>query len=129
LAQKGMHEAGLAQSIVKMIVDTALRNQAKDVVRVEMEVGELCLVNIEQLAFLIRAAARNSIAKDMELSAKAVAARIHCKDCEYVGPIEYKETDPEWHYRVPNFGCSSCRSNNTEIIQGKDLMIRSIDVR
>jgi hydrogenase nickel insertion protein HypA len=123
-----MHEAALAHSILKTILDVASKNKAKEVLRVQMEVGEICLVNMEQLTFHIRIFARETIAKDMEFLVKKVETRIRCKECSYLGGIEYKEVDPEWHYRVPIFGCVRCKSNMTEIVQGKDLMIRSIDV-
>ena len=38
------------------------------VVRVRMEVGEICLINMEQLTFLIEMFARDTIAGDMEFS-------------------------------------------------------------
>jgi hydrogenase nickel insertion protein HypA len=123
-----MHEAALAHSILKTILDVALKNKAKEVLRVQMEVGEICLVNMEQLTFHIGMFARETIANNMEFLVKKVATKIRCKDCSYFGGIEYKETDPEWHYRVPIFGCVRCKSNRTEIIQGKELTIKSIDV-
>ena len=123
-----MHEAALAQSILKTILEVASRNKAREVLRVQMEVGEICLVNMEQLTFQIGMFARETIAKDMEFLVKNVETKIRCKECSYFGGIEYKEIDPEWHYRVPIFGCVRCKSNMTEIVQGKDLMIRSIDV-
>jgi hydrogenase nickel incorporation protein HypA/HybF len=123
-----MHEAALAESILKTILDVALRNEAKEILRVEMEVGEICLVNMEQLTFLIGTFARETIAKDMEFLVKKVETKIRCKECSYLGGIEYKEVDPEWHYRVPIFGCVRCKSNRTEIVQGKELTIKSIDM-
>jgi hydrogenase nickel insertion protein HypA len=123
-----MHEAALAQSILKTILEVASRNKAREVLRVQMEVGEICLVNMEQLTFQIGMFAHETIAKDMEFLVKKVETKIRCKECSYFGGIEYKEIDPEWHYRVPIFGCVRCKSNMTEIVQGKDLMIRSIDV-
>lgn len=123
-----MHEAALAESILKTILEVASRNKAREVLRVEMEVGEICLVNMEQLTFLIGMFARETIAKDMEFLVKKVETKIRCKECSYFGGIEYKEIDPEWHYRVPIFGCVRCKGNMTEIVQGKELTIRSIDV-
>lgn len=123
-----MHEAALAESILKTILDVAQKNGAKEVLRVQMEVGEICLVNVEQLTFLIGAFATETIARNMEFNVERVETKIRCKECSYLGGIEYKEIDPEWHYRVPLFSCIRCKSNKTEIVQGKDLKIKSIDV-
>jgi hydrogenase nickel insertion protein HypA len=114
--------------ILQTFLEVATRNKAREVLRVEMEVGEICLVNMEQLTFHIGMFARETIAKNMEFLVKKVETKIRCKECSYFGGIEYKEVDPEWHYRVPIFGCVRCKSNMTEIVQGKELTIRSIDV-
>ena len=124
-----MHEAALAESILKTILDVAYRNEAKEVLRVDMEVGEICLVNVEQLGLLVEMFATDTLAKDMKFSVKKVETKIRCTECAYVGGVEYREIEPEWHYRVPIFACVRCKSNMTEIVQGRDLMIKSIDVR
>jgi hydrogenase nickel incorporation protein HypA/HybF len=124
-----MHEGALAKSIIEIILDTALANKAKEVVRVEIEVGEICLVNIDQLTYLIKIMASDTIARNMTFQIKELHTLIKCKVCSYVGEVEYKEVEPEWHYRVPLFGCIRCKSNKTEIIQGRDLMVRSIEIK
>lgn len=123
-----MHEAALAESILITILNVAQKNGAKEVLRVQMEVGEISLVNIEQLKYLIGVFASETIARNMEFVVEKVETKIRCRECSYFGGIEYREIDPEWHYRVPIFGCIRCKSNKTEIVQGKDLKIKSIDV-
>ena len=76
-----MHEAALAQSILKTILEVASRNKARQVLRVQMEVGEICLVNMEQLTFQIGMFARETIAKDMEFLVKKGETKIRCKEC------------------------------------------------
>jgi len=124
-----VHEATIAKSILKTILDTASKNEAREVLRVDMEVGEICLVNVEQLAFLVGTFARDTVAKDMEFLVTKVETRIRCTQCAYVGGVEYREIEPEWHYRVPIFACVRCKSGMTEIVQGRELTIKSIDVR
>ena len=67
-------------------------------------------------------------AKDMETSVDEVKTKIKCNDCSYMGGVAYKEVDPSWHYRVPIFNCVQCQSSRTEIVQGKELKIKTIDV-
>ena len=123
-----MHEASVAQSIVNTILGVALRGNAQKVLRVEMEIGEICLVNVEQLIYLIDMFTHDTIAKDMKTSVNEVKTQIRCNDCSYLGGVEYKEVDPSWHYRVPIFDCVQCKSNKTEIVKGKELKIKTIDV-
>jgi len=124
-----MHEGALAKSILNIILDTAVANQAKEVVLVEMEIGEICLINIDQLTYLVKIIARDTIAKDMTFRVQELKTRIRCKVCSFTGLIEYKEIEPEWHYQVPLFRCTRCKSNMTEILQGKDLVVKSIEIR
>jgi len=50
----------------------ASRYNAREVLRVEMEVAEICLVNKEQLVYLIGILAHDTIAKEMEISIKDI---------------------------------------------------------
>jgi len=84
-----------------------------------MEVGEICLVNVDQLVYLTGLLAQDTIARDMEISVNEVRTKIRCENCSYFGGVEYKEVDPSWHYRVPIFTCVRCQSNMTEIVQAK----------
>jgi hydrogenase nickel incorporation protein HypA/HybF len=122
-----MHEVSIAKSILSTILEVASKNKAREVSGVEMEVGEICLINKEQLVYLIGVLAHDTIAKEMKISIKEVKTKIKCKNCSYSGDVEYKEVDPTWHYRVPIFACVRCKSNMTEIIQGKELIIKTID--
>ena len=123
-----MHEASIAQSILNTVLETASKNDAEKVLRVEMEVGEICLVNVDQLLYITGLLAQNTIARDMEFSVNEVKTKIRCQNCSYFGGVKYKEADPSWHYNVPIFTCVRCHSNMTEIVQGKEMTIKSIDV-
>lgn len=93
-----------------------------------MEIGEICLVNVEQLINFISMLADDTIARDMKTSVSEVKTKIRCNHCSYLGGVEYREVEPSWHYRVPIFSCVQCKSNKTEIVQGKELVIKTIDV-
>ena len=92
-----------------------------------MEVGEICFVNNEQLVYFIGILAHDTIAKEMEISIKEVKSTIKCKDYSYFEDVDHKEVYPTWHYRVSIFACVRCKSNLPEIIQGKELIIKTID--
>ncbi len=123
-----MHEGSVAQSIVDTIVGVALRENARKILRVEMEIGEICSVNVEQLIYLINMFAQDTIAKDVKVSVNEVKTKIRCNNCYYVGEVNYREVEPSWHYRLPDFSCVRCESNKTEIVRGRELIIKTIDV-
>jgi hydrogenase nickel insertion protein HypA len=123
-----MHEGNLARSIIHTILDVASNNKAEKVLGVKLEVGDICLVNTDQLIHFIKIEAHDTIARDMEFSVDELKTRIRCKDCSYTGGINYKEPEPNWHYKIPIFACVRCHSSNTEILEGKEMKIVSIDV-
>lgn len=123
-----MHEASVARSILDAVLTTALKDEAREVLRVELEVGEICLVNVDQLTQLINLFAHDTIAKDMRTSVSEVRTEIRCHNCSYVGGVNYREVDPSWHYEVPIFDCVRCKSSQTEIIRGRELTVKAIDV-
>ncbi|MFH1650739.1 MAG: hydrogenase maturation nickel metallochaperone HypA [Chloroflexota bacterium] len=123
-----MHEASVAQAVLDTVLETAARGNARSVIRLEIEVGEICLVNAEQLVYFLNLLAADTIARDMKTSIKEVKTKIKCHNCDYSGEVAYREVDPAWHYRVPVFDCVRCQSNQTEIVQGRELVIKSIDI-
>lgn len=123
-----MHEGAIAQSIVSTILEVAAREKARRILRLELEIGEICLVNAEQLGYLINLFSRDTIAQDLKLTVEETKTRIRCQSCSYLGAVEYRDVDPAWHYRLPDFACVKCGSNQTEIVQGKELVIKNIDV-
>lgn len=123
-----MHEASVAESIVNTVLDVASKSAARKVLRVDIEIGEICLVNSHQLSDFIKVGARNTIAQDMQTSISEVKTQIKCHDCSYLGEVEYRDIEPSWHYKVPLFNCTQCKSSGTEIVRGKELLIKTIDV-
>jgi len=123
-----MHEGTIARAVLNTILNVAHRNEAEKVVSVKLEVGEICLVNTKQLIDIIKILSHDTIARDAEFSVSEVKTRIKCKDCSYSGGINYKESDPNWHYKLPIFTCVRCHSNNTELLEGREMKIKSIDV-
>jgi hydrogenase nickel incorporation protein HypA/HybF len=123
-----MHEGQIAHSVLRTILEVAFKNKAEKVLSAKLEVGDICLVNTDQLLHFIKIEAHDTIARDMEFSVVERKTKIRCKACSYTGGIDYKEPDPGWHYKIPIFSCPRCHSNNTEILEGREMKIVSIDV-
>ena len=125
-----MHEFATAQKIVRTVVSVALRNNAKVINEILLELGELTFVNPEQLKFVFKIAADKSIAKDAILNIVNKPGAIRCKDCGYEGGLKYEEDRPEFHSMAALFtlDCPKCSSKNTEIIGGRELTIKNIKV-
>ncbi len=57
-----------------------------------MEVGELAMVNPEQLEFMYEVLTEENMLKGSKLKIEKIPAVAECKNCGYKGPVEDKYT-------------------------------------
>ena len=122
-----MHEAAIAQSIVRTVLTEAEKQGAIKVESIEIEVGELTFLGIDQMRFWVETSFQGTIADGAKLIFKNMKAKIRCNDCEYEGDLKVKE-DPAYHINLPSFSCPRCKSTRIEITQGKEAFIRQIKI-
>ena len=122
-----MHEAAIAQSVVKTVLEEAEKQNAQRVDSVEIEVGELSFIGVDQVSFWVKTSFEGTVAENAKLIFNTVKARIRCKECEFEGDLRVEE-DPAFHMRLPQFSCPKCQSSKIEITQGRDAFIRRIQI-
>ncbi len=122
-----MHEASIALSIVHTVLDEAKKQKASRVESVEVEIGELTFLGIDQVEFWVKTGFEGTIAEKAELLFKRVKGVLHCKACNYKGKLRIEE-DPLYHVSLPTFSCPQCQSAKIEITQGKEALIRRIKI-
>lgn len=122
-----MHEAAIAQSIVNTVLEEAEKHQAIKVDSVEIEIGELTFLGIDQVEFWVKTNFEGTVAQGAKIKFKRIKAEIHCHECEFQGKLVVQE-DPAYHLNLPIFCCPACKSNNIEITRGKEALIRRIHV-
>ena len=124
-----MHEFSVAQSVVETVIQVARQHNARQVQEVNLEVGEVALVNVDQLGWHIQMLIQGTIAEGMNLKWTNVPTMIRCMGCGYEGGVRYEEKDPTTHFAVPTFGCPQCGCPRTTITSGRDLRVVDISVR
>jgi hydrogenase nickel incorporation protein HypA/HybF len=110
-----MHEFSIAVSIVEIASENARRENASVVKEIEIEVGELSGVVIEALEFCMDAAVKDSIMEGAKWNILRVSGRARCRACSH----EYAISEL---YSV----CPECGSPAPEIIQGRELRVKSL---
>jgi len=110
-----MHELSIAQNIIEIVENYAIKAHAKIVTDVEVDVGTISGVIPETLEFVWELAVKNTITEKAKLKINVIPAKARCKDCK-------TEFEIEDIYSV----CLACNSNNIEIYQGKELLVKSI---
>ena len=112
-----MHEVGVAQSIMEIVLDTARKNNAAAVKKVGIKIGALSGVEQFSLKFALEAIKEGSLAHDAVFELEYIPARGICGECN-------KESEPDTFFSV----CSHCNSPALEITSGEEFEIAYIDI-
>jgi len=120
-----MHETAIAQSIVETVLKEAEKHNAESVESIEIVIGDLTFLGIEQIEFWVRTNFEDTVAQNAELIFKRVKGGLKCNKCGYEGDIQINE-DPAYHFNLPLFACPVCKSSDIEITRGKESIIKSI---
>ncbi len=124
-----MHEFSLAQAVVETVLRVAREHGAVSIEEVNLEVGEVALVNMDQLQWHMRMLAQGTIAQDALFKWVLVRATICCGECGYEGPISHEAIGDSSHSEVPVFQCPHCGSPHTRILKGRELRIVDIHAK
>jgi hydrogenase nickel incorporation protein HypA/HybF len=119
-----MHEFSIANEIVKNILEAAEKNRGKRVLSIQLEIGELTLLNGEQVAFWVHELFKGSVAESAEVKIKTIKARIHCKACGYKGGIKSDQEDSFQHLTPQT--CPQCNSFEIKVEKGRECILRRI---
>ncbi len=111
-----MHEIGIAQDLSAIVLETAKKENLSKVTRVSICMGKMVQIVPDIFSFAFREAVRNSIANDAELDIEVAEVRMACRNCGNV----FKPDDNM-------FSCNVCNSSDTDIMQGRELFIKSIE--
>ncbi len=107
----------LAINIVDIACQTAKQNDAGRINSIEIEVGKLAGVLEDSLAFCFQAAQNNTLAENAKLNIISIPGKGHCKDCD-------KTFETDTFFTL----CPHCQGFSVDILEGKDLKIKSINV-
>jgi hydrogenase nickel incorporation protein HypA/HybF len=111
-----MHEIRIAADLFTIVREVAEKERLSRVTRVRITFGKMIQVVPEIFEFAFRETVRDSVAKDAELDIELAEIRLKCRKCRH-------EFQPEDNL----FSCRLCNSAETDIIQGKELFIKSIE--
>ncbi|MBP2132286.1 hydrogenase nickel incorporation protein HypA/HybF [Methanomicrobium sp. W14] len=108
-----MHEYTIAYDIFATSKRAALENSATRIKKVCVDVGEMTMINPEQVIFLFETMCEDdALFKDCKLEAKTIPVKSICK-CGYKGNEKYV--------------CPNCGSL-PEIIDGREISVTNIEI-
>jgi hydrogenase nickel incorporation protein HypA/HybF len=109
---------------VDSIIKEAERHKATKVVQVNLAIGKLTFLGIEQVRFAYKLLVEGTIAEKSKLVIKEKDGMVKCGKCGYEGDFKY-EDDPIYHILTPTLKCPKC-GNTVNIVGGKECTIESI---
>jgi len=120
-----MHEFSTVMGIVENVLQLASEKGAIKVHRIDLDVGELTFLGLEQMKFSFDAVKEGTILQDAELRLNIVKAKIECPECGYIGSPPDVEED---HFTIPIIQCPKCNALRVDIIEGKDCIIKGVEM-
>jgi hydrogenase nickel incorporation protein HypA/HybF len=121
-----MHEFSISSEIVRTVLNTAKKNNGKKILSIQLEIGELALLNVEQVTFWIHELFKGSVADGAKVKVKTIKARIQCESCGYRGGTSLDQQDPFQHF-FP-YSCPKCGSFRIKVEKGRECTVRRIQV-
>ena len=119
-----MHEFSISDEIVRNVLDAAKENDGKKVLSIQLEIGELALLNVEQVTFWIHELFKGSVAEGARVKVRTIKARIQCESCGYKGGVNLDRRDPFGH-AIP-YSCPKCHSFQISVEKGRECVLRKI---
>lgn len=110
-----MHELSIAMSIVEIAEDNVKQSKVNSVSEIQIEVGELSGVVIEALEFAMEEAVKNTVLANAKLVIINIPGKVKCLSCLH----EFEAED----IFTP---CPVCASFENDVIQGKELRVKSM---
>jgi hydrogenase nickel incorporation protein HypA/HybF len=119
-----MHEFSISHEIVQAVLTSVKENKVKKVLSVQLEIGEMALLNVEQVTFWIHELFKRTEAEGAKVKVKVIKARIQCVSCGYQGGISSDQKDPFQHF-IP-YSCPQCGSFEIKVEKGRECTVKRI---
>lgn len=111
-----MHELRIAEDLSSIIVEVARQENLSKVSRINIAFGQLVQIVPEIFEPAFREAIKETVASEAELSVEILPVKLRCRNC-----------GNDYLMQGNLFACSSCNSTDIDIVQGKELFIKSIE--
>lgn len=111
-----MHEISIAEDLAGIVLETARDNGLSEVCTVNVSFGQMIQIVPEIFRFAFSEAVRQTIASGAEINIEIIPIKLKCSGC-----------GSEFLMGEDLFICANCGSSELQIIQGKELFIKSIE--
>jgi len=111
-----MHELSIIEDIFKTLLQVAKDNKLTKISTVKLKIGKMRQVIPETLSAAFDSVSKKTIVENATLDVKYIPIKAHCNDCSQDSLVK------DLH-----FFCPKCNSTNINIIEGKEIILDSVD--
>lgn len=112
-----MHELSVVMGIVNIAEKETQKANKKRVELIELEIGSLSGVELDSLEYVWDVAVKGTVLEGAEKKIDFIEARAKCLECETFFKAENVYDN-----------CPKCQSYFKDIIKGKELRVKSLEV-
>ncbi len=110
-----MHELSIATNIVEIVKEYTDKEKASSVNEITIEVGIVSGIVVHALEFALEEAVKDTVLQNAKINILEISGKAKCNKCSHIFEINEIYTQ-----------CPKCLDFNSDIIQGKELKVKSI---
>lgn len=115
-----MHELPVTESILRVVLMHASRNDVQKITTIHLEVGEMSDLEDEWMQRYFEYVAKDTVASEAKLNIIRKPVVMQCDDCEKSFPVNIRAAG--------EILCPDCGGKNHKLISGREYFIKSIEV-
>ena len=115
-----MHELPVIESILKVALKHAQKNDVQKITAIYLQVGELSDLQDEWMQRYFDYLSKDSIAEGAQLKIDRVPVVMQCEDCAISFQVDIKKID--------EIVCPECNGKNNKLISGRGYFIKNMEV-
>jgi hydrogenase nickel incorporation protein HypA/HybF len=112
-----MHELSIAMSIIEIAEENARKENASVITEIELDIGTQSGVVLEALDFAMQVAVKGTMLEQAALRINSIPARAICNSCQHAFRVEDVFSP-----------CPACGHPYSEVVQGRELRVKSLKV-
>lgn len=112
-----MHELSIAMNIVEIAKKEIEKSNSTSVSEIKLEIGKMSGVVLDALEFAMDEAKKNSVLENAKIIMTEKVAKAKCANCNHIFEIN-EIYEP----------CPKCNTFYSDVIEGKDMIVKSLIV-
>lgn len=116
-----MHELPITESILKVVLSHAEKNNAVKIVKIYLQVGMLSDLEDEWIQHYFDYLSKGTIAEEAKLVIERMPVVLQCNECSESYEIEKTQ--------ISDYSCPKCGKKNSRLVSGKEYYIKNMEVQ